>query len=89
MNELPLIPAPRSFRPSGLTVEPGSLTLTEAVVPALGFTPQHNPNAAYELDFGPQGATLRALSPAGIGYGRTSWQALVAAGSVPGGRIED
>jgi len=90
MNDLPLVPAPRAFLPSGGEILPSTLTLTESLVPQLGFVPTFVPDEAYELEFGPRGASLRALSPAGLNHGRTTWNALVASGSpVPAGTVED
>lgn len=88
--QLPIIPAPRAFYPSGSTVDPRSLVLNEALVPALGFLPTHGADEAYELVYGPSGATLKALTPAGLTHGRTTWKALQAS-PVPleAGRIED
>jgi hexosaminidase len=89
MTDFPLIPAPRSFLPSGQTVAAATLTLKEALVPRLGFVPAFVPDEAYELNFGPEGAHLSALTPAGLAHGRTTWKALQAAAPVPAGRIQD
>jgi hypothetical protein len=82
-----LAPAPRWFHPSGETLVPADLTLDEVLGTTLSFVPVFIPDEAYELEFGPAGATLRALAPAGLVYGRTTWNALMAAGQVPAGRI--
>jgi len=88
--QLPLIPAPRTFEPTGLLVDPATLELTEAVVPRLSFTPAFGPDEAYELTLAPSGARLTALGPGGLLRGRTSWEALRAhGGPVPAGRILD
>jgi len=89
MSTLPLIPAPRSFTPSGPLVDAAVLSLSAALVPRLGFVPAHRPDEAYELEWGAAGATLKALAPAGLAHGQTTWAALQAAGTVPTGRIED
>lgn len=88
--QLPIVPAPRSFEPAGSPVLPSSLELTETLVPRLGFEPQFVPAEAYELEFGPRGAWLRALAPEGLARGRTTWRHLCASPvPVQGGRIED
>lgn len=90
MTNLPLVPAPRAFLPSTGTVVPASLALTEELVPRLSFTPAHTPDEAYELVLAPGGAVLRALTPAGLVHGRTTFRTLAAAGTpVPAGRVED
>jgi hexosaminidase len=71
-------------------VAPSRLVLSEALVPQLSFVPAHGPGEAYELELLPEGARLTALSAAGLCYGRTTWQALQAAGTtVPAGTIQD
>lgn len=88
--QLPLVPCPRAFHPNGQTVDPASLPLVETLVSRLGFIPSFVPGEAYELDFGPGGATLKALAPEGLIQGRSTWRALQRWGSgLPAGRIED
>jgi len=88
MTELPLVPAPRSFVPSyGLAS--GKAVLNEALVPQLGFVPRFVAEEAYELEFDEAGARLRALSPAGLQHGRTTWNTLSALETFPAGKIED
>jgi hexosaminidase len=86
--QLPVIPAPRAFHAAGSTVDASSLPLTETLGP-LGFVPAHVPAEAYELEFGPQGARLRAPTAEGLLRGRATWAQLRSAGTVSAGRIED
>jgi len=89
-KSLPLIPAPRFFGPTGPQVLPSTLSLTEELVDRLGFVPEFVADEAYELDIAAGGAQLRALSPAGLVHGRTTWKALVASGhSIPTGLVQD
>lgn len=88
--QLNTIPAPRTFIPDGNTVFPTALVLEEALVTTLGFEPTFLPEEAYVLTVKGEGATLRALSPAGLVHGRTTWRALCATGlPVPTGTIQD
>lgn len=88
--QLPVIPAPQNFLAGVDQVLPSKLTLTEALRPHLGFTPAHVPEEAYELSWGPEGASLKALAREGLVHGRTTWAALVAAGEpIPSGTIQD
>ena len=88
MTELPLVPAPRSFVPSS-GLASGKAVLNEALVPQLGFVPRFVAEEAYELEFDEAGARLRALSPAGLQHGRTTWNTLSALETFPAGKIED
>lgn len=90
VTELPLVPSPRSFHPTGGRLLVSTLALTEALVPRLGFDPTFVSEEAYELTFGPQGGLLQALTPAGLARGRTTWRALTAwPEALPAGRIQD
>lgn len=88
--QLPILPAPRSFLPSGPLVKASSLPLTEELVSSLGFSPSFVPEEAYELEVRTSGAVLRATTETGLRYGRTTWSALQSASHpVPAGTIQD
>ncbi len=93
MSELPIIPAPRAFFPSGRSFSPQGVAVSERLVdPAsgeLGFQPRHVPDEAYAMLLQASGIEIRALSPRGLHHARSTLAQLLAAEAVPCGIIQD
>ncbi|MEI8096103.1 MAG: beta-N-acetylhexosaminidase [Spirochaetales bacterium] len=84
-----LLPAPREFVASAGILDPRTLTVSESLVPQLGFEPQFVRAEAYEITLSPGVAELKALHPLGLGHARTTWAQLATQPSIPAGVIRD